>query len=137
MRTDCRIAIRAGAGLRALAFAAVAAIVLQLYVLPHQQAAYDVVAASSDKLVHAAVFAVVASLLWIGTRGRWPLAILAAAGAIGLADEAIQWYSPVRHADVRDLLADLAGAALALFFLNRFARATPLAAPEPAFSNGG
>ena len=133
---DRRIAIRTGAGLRALAFAAVAAIVLQLYVLPHQQAAYDVVAASSDKVVHALVFGAVAFLLWLATRGRWPLAILAAAGAIGLADEALQWYSPVRHADVRDLVADLFGAAFTLFLLNRFARAIP---PERALvtSNGG
>jgi VanZ family protein len=136
MRMDRRIAIRTGAGLRALALAATAAIVLQLTVLPHQQAAFDVVAASSDKLVHMLVFATVAGLLWIATRGRWPLAILAAAGAIGLADEAIQWYSPVRHADVRDLVADLFGAAFTLFLLNTFARATP---PSPALlpSNGG
>ena len=133
---DRRIAIRTGAGLRALALAATAAIVLQLTVLPHQQAAFDVVAASSDKVVHAVVFATVAGLLWIATRGRWPLAILAAAAAIGLADEALQWYSPVRHADVRDLVADLCGAALTLFLLNKFARATP---PSPALlpSNGG
>ena len=136
MRKDSRIAIRAGAGLRALALAAVAAIVLQLTVLPHQQAAFDVVAASSDKVVHALVFATVAGLMWIATRGRWSLAILAAAGAIGLADEAIQWYSPVRHADVRDLVADLFGASFTLFILNRFARAIP---PERALvtSNGG
>ena len=136
MRIDRRIAIRTGAGLRALALAAAFALVLQLTVLPHQQAAFDVVAASSDKLVHATVFGTVAALLWIATRGRWPLAILAAAGAVGLLDEAIPWYSPVRHADVRDLVADLAGAALALFFLNRFACAIP-PAPALASSNGG
>ena len=126
---DLRIPIRASTGLRALAFAAALALVLQLTVLPPQQVAFDVVAASSDKLVHVLVFGTVAGLLWLATGGRHSLAILVAAGAIGLADEAIQWYSPVRHADVRDLLADLVGAALALFLLNRFARA---AVPAPA-----
>ena len=133
---DPRIPIRTCAVLRTLAFAAALALVLQLTVLPHQQVAFDVVAASSDKLVHMAVFGAVAGLLWLATGGRHSLAILAAAGIIGLADEAIQWYSPVRHADVRDLVADLAGAAITLFLLHRFARAAGPAPRAPLTSNG-
>ena len=120
---DSRIAIRTCAGLRALALAAVAAIVLQLVVLPPNPAAHDVIAVSSDKFVHAAVFATLAFLLWIASRGRGSLLILAGIAAIGCSDELVQFFRPDRTADLLDLVADLVGAATTLFLLNRFARA--------------
>jgi VanZ family protein len=131
---DFRIAIRTPAALRALAFAAVAAVIVQLTLLPPQPFAYEVIAVSSDKAVHGGVFATLAFLLWIVTGGRWPLAILALVGGIGASDEIVQVFKPDRTADLADLAADLAGAGLALFVLNRFACAalpSPVPLPSP------
>jgi VanZ family protein len=133
---DFRIAIRTCAALRTLAFAAFVAIVVQLVALPPQPIAYEVIAVSSDKAVHAVVFSTLAFLLWIVTRGRWPLAILALVGGLGASDEIVQYFRPDRTADLLDLAADLGGAGFTLLFLNRFALAAVPAA-RPKLSSSG
>lgn len=62
----------------------------------------------------------VAGLASIALGGCSPIAALAALGiaaAVGGADEAVQTLLPGRSAGLADLVADLAGAALALWLL--------------------
>jgi VanZ family protein len=72
----------------------------------------------SDKLVHAAVFGLLA-VLWYWARrgtdgaGRAALTAVALAALWGALDEVHQSFVPGRTADGLDLLADAAGAALA------------------------
>jgi hypothetical protein len=54
---------------RALCFVAVAAIAVQLLLLPEPAFAERIVAATSDKVVHASVFGGIAFLLWAGFDG--------------------------------------------------------------------
>jgi VanZ family protein len=70
-----------------------------------------------DKLAHLVAFGGFASLAWVVLKGNsqaWPVAV---AGLIALMDEGMQYYSPGRSADVRDLVADLTGALLAVLVL--------------------
>ncbi len=83
---------------------------------------------SSDKLLHAAVFGLLA-VLWYWARRDSDGAGRAAATAVGLAvfwgalDEAHQSFVPGRTADLLDLLADAAGSALAALACLAVARA--------------
>jgi VanZ family protein len=78
-------------------------------------------AAVSDKALHAMAYAVLALLLiralsggrWAGVTGRVALASALLATAYGLTDEVHQAFVPGRSADVRDLVADAAGAIVA------------------------
>jgi len=67
-----------------------------------------------DKLLHAAVYAVLALALLFGGRGRRPWMWIAVAVLYGLSDEIHQSFVPNRQADLLDVLADAAGAALAV-----------------------
>lgn len=68
-----------------------------------------------DKVVHAAVFAVLAAAFGYasGLRG-WPMVAVAMVGAlgVGLVDEWHQMFLPGRSAGLDDLAADAVGAAL-------------------------
>jgi VanZ family protein len=76
----------------------------------------------SDKVLHAAAYAVLAVLLiWARTRGRlgsagWRDGVFAVLGCVvyGATDEFHQWFVPGRQADVYDLLADFVGALIAV-----------------------
>jgi VanZ family protein len=63
-----------------------------------------------DKVVHAALYAVLGALLRVALGRSGPAIALAA--AYGVTDELHQAFVPGRDADVLDALADLAGAAL-------------------------
>ena len=70
-----------------------------------------------DKVAHLIAYGGFATLTWVFLRGAstfWPLA---AVGLIGLMDEAMQYYSPGRAADFRDIIADLTGGLLAVLVL--------------------
>jgi VanZ family protein len=74
-----------------------------------------------DKVVHAGIYAVLAALwLWalqspLSRRSRGPWLAWLLPVAFGGLDEWHQSYVPGRSADVRDLVADMAGATLALW----------------------
>jgi len=63
-----------------------------------------------DKLVHFTVYSVITALLWRGTCGRAPLAVLAAVVAFGAFDEIHQIFLPSRSAELLDFVADAAAA---------------------------
>jgi VanZ family protein len=70
----------------------------------------------ADKLIHAAVYAVLGVLVWRSVRLTWrvapfPAAFIAAASAAvyGVTDEIHQICTPRRSADWHDALADAAG----------------------------
>jgi VanZ family protein len=70
-----------------------------------------------DKLAHLAAFGGFAALSWVvfkGTSQAGPIAVVA---LISLMDEGMQYYSPGRSADFRDIVADLTGAVLAILVL--------------------
>ena len=66
-----------------------------------------------DKAAHFACFSVITALLWRGTCGRAPLAVLGAVVAFGALDELHQMFVPTRSAEFLDFVAD-ATAALAV-----------------------
>lgn len=101
---------------RRLCIALAAAITFQLFYLGAQPFAAGLIPAWWDKLAHLAVFATLTALLWIGTAGRMPLAVIATAIAIGAFDELHQASLPGRRADAIDFLTD-AGAAIGTAFL--------------------
>ena len=63
-----------------------------------------------DKLAHFACFSVITALLWRGTAGRAPLAVLASVIAFSLLDELHQLLTPERKAELLDLVADTSAA---------------------------
>ena len=66
-----------------------------------------------DKVAHFVCFALITALVWRGTAGRAPLAVLASVIAFSLLDELHQLLTPQRKAELLDLVAD-ASAALAV-----------------------
>lgn len=81
-----------------------------------------------DKLVHGALFGVLAALAARSARGlalrRPALAVFTVATLYAVALEAAQHWVPDRRADALDFLADLAGIALGLWFTRRILRRT-------------
>ncbi len=74
-----------------------------------------------DKVVHAALYAVLGALLRWGS-GRSSVAV-AGGGLVGIVDEwVVQARVPGRHPDPFDLLADVLGAALGAWAVSAFAR---------------
>jgi VanZ family protein len=65
-----------------------------------------------DKVAHIVCFAVITALLWRGTAGRAPLALLACVVAFGALDELHQRFMPGRSAELADFIADAAAAAV-------------------------
>ncbi len=63
-----------------------------------------------DKVAHFACFSVITALLWRGTAGRAPLAVLASVIAFGALDEVHQIFMPARSAELLDFVADAAAA---------------------------
>jgi VanZ family protein len=66
-----------------------------------------------DKLAHFVCFALITALLWRGTAGRAPLAVLGALLVFGALDQLHQRLMPERTADLLDFAAD-ASAVLAV-----------------------
>jgi VanZ family protein len=79
-----------------------------------------------DKVAHFTAYALLAGLFSVtlvafGKRSLWwQLAIFLVVVSYGAADEYLQQFVPGRHPDVRDWLADAAGAAAALVLLMGF-----------------
>lgn len=68
-----------------------------------------------DKLVHAALYGVLAALLY--QAGLGPFAAVAVAGLYGVTDEFHQMFVPGRFPDLFDWLADVTGAALGVWLV--------------------
>ena len=65
-----------------------------------------------DTLAHFGAFALITALVWHGTAGLAPLAVLGAVVAFGALDEVHQLFVPGRTAELSDFIADAAAAAL-------------------------
>jgi VanZ family protein len=74
-----------------------------------------------DKVAHFACFSVITALLWRGTCGRAPLAVLGAVVAFAALDEVHQIFMPARSAEFLDFVADAAAAmaVCAVLFVRR------------------
>lgn len=73
-----------------------------------------------DKVVHASLFAVIASLLALSRQQgtwRWLVASVLLASGVGALDELHQHFLPGRSADIHDLAADFLGAASGVLLL--------------------
>jgi len=103
-----------------LCLAAAALLIFQLFYLGAKPEAAGLVHPPWDKLAHFAVYSTLTALLWIGTEGRMPLAVVAAVAAVGALDELHQSSLPGRIGDAWDFLADICagvGTAFALLLL--------------------
>ncbi len=80
-----------------------------------------------DKLIHAGFYGVLAGLLWWADRGQIRRAWVWVGACVlyGASDEFHQCFVPHRKADLLDLLADTAGAALAMALLLKLAARKP------------
>jgi VanZ family protein len=63
-----------------------------------------------DKFVHFAIFSTITALLWRGTNGRAPVAVLLAVVLFGAFDEVHQGFLPLHSAEFPDFLTDAAAA---------------------------
>ena len=63
-----------------------------------------------DKVMHFTCFALITALLWRGTAGRAPLAVLASVVLFGALDELHQTFMPGRSAELLDFVTDAAAA---------------------------
>jgi VanZ family protein len=102
----------------------VAVVLLSLVVLFAPRAPSEHAIPNLDKVVHAALFALLAATTW------WRFAAhragLVAVLIYGAASEVIQWRALAhRDGDIRDAAADAAGAILGWYALSRHARARP------------
>ena len=102
---------------RCLCLALAAGVTFQLFYLGAQPFAAGLIPVPWDKLAHLAVFAVLTTLLWIGSASRMPFAVIATAIAIGALDELHQADLPGRFADTADFLADACAATSTGVFL--------------------
>lgn len=102
---------------RGLCLVLAVATIVQLFYLGAQPMAVGLIPPPWDKLAHFGVYSAITALLWIGTAGRMPLAVIAAVVAVGALDELHQASLPGRSADAWDFVTDVcasAGTALAL-----------------------
>jgi VanZ family protein len=110
---------------------ALAFIVLLLY-LGAQPFAVGLFAEPWDKLAHFLAFSALTALLWAGTAGRMPLAVIAMVVAVGAIDEWHQSWLPGRSADIYDLLTDMGAAIVVAAWLQVSTRIGPDKSQAPA-----
>ena len=104
--------------LRTLCLLLLASLVTLLLVGGHQPQSQSVLLSPPfDKVAHAVVYGGFAALAWVAAGARKHLLPMAVVLVVGLMDETMQYYTPGRHADLADLVADLLGGALALAIL--------------------
>jgi VanZ family protein len=74
-----------------------------------------------DKVAHFVCFALITALIWRGTAGRAPLAVLGAVIAFSLLDVLNQFLMPERRGELLDFIADATAAAAVtgLLFIRR------------------
>ena len=84
-----------------------------------------------DKVAHFALFGVITALLWRGTAGRAPLAVLGAVVSFAALDELHQAFMPGRTAEFADFITDAAAAAAvcAVLFIRRKSLCVELSQP--------
>jgi VanZ family protein len=70
-----------------------------------------------DKLAHFVAFSAITALLWVGSAGRIPLALIVIVSSIGALDEWHQAGLPGRSMDIADLLTDMGAATLTVIIL--------------------
>jgi VanZ family protein len=107
--------------LRVLCGLAIAAMVVQLLLLPEPAYAQRVVEATWDKAIHFLFFGALALLAWFATGPRWTPFIWTAVVCVGALDETYQMFTPGRTSDWKDLLADAIGAAVGLALVQALA----------------
>jgi VanZ family protein len=92
------------------------------------------VPAGWDKVAHFGTFGLITTLLWYGTAGRAPLAVLGAVVAFGALDELHQLFMPGRSAELLDFVADAAAASAVcgVLFMRRKLLCVELSRPSPA-----
>lgn len=100
------------------------ALVATLFHQGAQPYAVGLIPSPWDKLAHLALFGMLAVLVWVMADARHPWLVLLAVAAIGGADELAQMRLPGREPGFDDLLADVFGAAIALWIVSRLARGT-------------
>ena len=97
--------------LRCLCLALAAAMTFQLFYTGSDSAAAALIPPPPwDKLAHFVVYSAITVLLWFGTTGRVPLAVIAAIVAVGALDELHQGGIPGRVADAADFVVDACAA---------------------------
>ena len=74
-----------------------------------------------DKVAHFTVFSAITALLWRGTCGRAPIAVLLSVIAFAAFDEVHQLFMPSRSAELLDFLTDAAAASAvcAILFMRK------------------
>lgn len=97
--------------LRGACLAAAVVVVFQLFYLGAQPAAAGLFQEPWDKVAHFCVFAGLTALLWKGSAGRMPVAVIAVVILVAGLDELHQAGIPGRYASIGDFVVD-AGAAL-------------------------
>jgi len=92
------------------------------------------VPAGWDKAAHFVTFAFITALLWRGTAGRAPLAVLAAVVGFAALDEVHQMFMPGRAAELNDFLTDACAAAAVcgVLFLRKKTLCVELSRPSRA-----
>jgi VanZ family protein len=87
-----------------------------------------------DTLAHFCAFALVTALLWHGTAGQAPLAVLGAVVAFGALNEVQHLLVPGRTAELAHFIADAAAAAvvIGLASLRKEKPCVELSRPSPA-----
>jgi VanZ family protein len=97
--------------LRCLYLALAAAVIFQLFYTGSDPAAAALIPTPPwDKLAHFVVYSAISLLLWLGTAGRMPLAVIAAIVALGALDELHQGSIPGRVADAADFVVNACAA---------------------------
>lgn len=90
---------------------------LMLFYLGAQPFAVGIFTEPWDKLAHLVAFSAITGLLWVGTAGSIPLALIAIVSGIGVLDEWHQAGLPGRSMDIADLLTDIGAATLTIIVL--------------------
>ena len=98
------------------------------------------VRADPPLLAHLCVFALITALLWHGTAGAVPLAVLGAVAAFAALEQVYQVFVPGRTAEIADFIADAAAAAVVIGLLSlrkekpcvELSRRSPAATSSPS-----
>lgn len=114
-----------------LVAALVLALAVQLYVLysPGSPTPRPLPFPHSDKLIHIAIFALPAMLVWLLERSWWPVIVMLV--HVPISELVQQVWIPYRGGDWIDAIADLAGVGLGVLAAALVLRWTPPTRPRP------
>jgi len=102
---------------RGLCLLAAAFLVFNLFYVGSKPVAVGLFVPPWDKVVHFLFFSTIATLMWLGFNGRYPLVVAAMVIAVGALDELHQGSLPGREADILDFATDTAAAFCAIRLL--------------------